>query len=68
MTSSKYYGDGTSLVPAALAVLAGIALLVVSVLLLAWVDRTVGDPKTLEQRIGVPVVATIPSLASSHGV
>jgi hypothetical protein len=68
MTSSKYYGDGTSLLPAALAVVAGLVLLVVSVFLLAWIDRTVGDPKTLEQRLGVPVVATIPSLASSRGV
>jgi hypothetical protein len=68
MTSSKYYGDGTSLLPAALAALAGLTVFAAYVFLMAWVDRTVGDPKTLEQRLGVPVVATIPSLASSHGV
>src|ERR1700680_1930606 len=68
MTSSRYYGDGTSLLPAALVALAGLALFAALFFLLAWADRAVGDPKTLEHRLGVPVVATIPSLASSRGV
>jgi hypothetical protein len=67
LASSRFYGDATSLVPAALTVLAGLALIAAYVFLLAWVDRTVGDPKALERRLGVPVVATIPSLASAHG-
>jgi hypothetical protein len=68
IASSRFYGDGTSLVPAALALLAGLSVVAAYVFLLAWVDRTVGDPNALERRLGVPVVATIPSLASSHGI
>lgn len=67
ITSSRYYGDGTSLLPAALALLAGMFVLAAYVFLLAWADRTVGDPTVLERRLGIPVVATIPSLASAHG-
>jgi hypothetical protein len=67
ISSSRFYGDGTSLVPAALALLAGLIVVAAYVFLLAWVDRTVGDPTVLERRLGVPVVATIPSLASAHG-
>ena len=64
---SRFVGDRSSLVPAGIVGLAGLALVVAYLFLLAWVDRTVGDPKALERRLGVPVVATIPKLVSSRG-
>jgi capsular polysaccharide biosynthesis protein len=64
---SRYVGDRSSLLPAAAVLLLGLALLVTYLLLLAWTDRTAGDPKALERRLGVPVVATIPKLVSSRG-
>ncbi len=67
MASSRFYGDGSSLVPAVLTLLAGLSVVAAYVFLVGWVDRTVGDAKALERRLGVPVVATIPSLASSNG-
>ena len=68
MTGSRFVGDGSSLVPGALVLLAGLALIVTYIHLLAWADRTAGDPKVLERHLGVPVVATIPKLVSSRGV
>lgn len=68
MTGSRFVGDGSSLVPGALVLLAGLALIVTYIHLLAWGDRTAGDPKVLERHLGVPVVATIPKLVSSRGV
>jgi hypothetical protein len=68
MTGSRFVGDGSSLVPGALVLLAGLALIVTYIHLLVWADRTAGDPKVLERYLGVPVVATIPKLVSSRGV
>jgi hypothetical protein len=67
ITGSRFVGDRSSLVPAGIVLLAGLALVVAYVLLMAWSDRTAGDPKALERRLGVPVVATIPKLMSSRG-
>jgi capsular polysaccharide biosynthesis protein len=67
IAGSRFVGDRTSLVPAVLVLLTGLALLIVYVLLLARRDRTAGDPAALERRLGVPVVATIPKLVSSRG-
>jgi hypothetical protein len=62
LATSRYVGDGTSLVPAALVLASGV--LVVMALLAATVrmDRTARDPRVIEKRVGVPVVATIPKL------
>ncbi|HXN78743.1 MAG TPA: hypothetical protein VN965_08240 [Candidatus Dormibacteraeota bacterium] len=67
IAGSRFVGDRSSLVPAGLVLLAGLALVVAHLLLMAWSDKTVGDPKALERRLGVPVVATIPKLMSSRG-
>jgi hypothetical protein len=67
IAGSGFVGDRSSLVPAGIVLLVGLALVVAYVLLMAWSDRTAGDPKTLERRLGVPVVATIPKLVSSRG-
>jgi hypothetical protein len=68
VTSSRFIGDGTSLLPGALVLLIGLAAVATYVVLIGWVDRTAGDPKALEGRLGVPVVATIPKLVGSSGV
>ena len=62
LASSRYIGDGTSLIPAALVLAA--AALIAMVLLAAAVrsDRTARDPRAIERLVGVPVVATIPKL------
>jgi capsular polysaccharide biosynthesis protein len=67
MAGSRFVGDRTSLVPGFLVLLAGLALVGAYVLLLARLDGSAGDPKSLERRLGVPVVATIPKLVSSRG-
>jgi len=67
IAGSRFVGDRSSLLPGVAVLLAGLALVVAYLLLLAWVDRTAGDPKALERRLGVPVVATIPKLVSSRG-
>jgi hypothetical protein len=67
VTGSRLVGNGTSLVPAALVLVIGLMLFVACVVLLAWVDRTASDPKAVERRLGVPVVATIPKLLRSSG-
>jgi hypothetical protein len=67
LTGSRFVGDGTSLVPAVLVLIVGLALVGGYAGLLAWADRTAGDPRALERRLGVPVVATIPKLARSGG-
>jgi hypothetical protein len=62
LASSRYIGDGMSLIPAA-AVLAAAALIALVVLAAAVrSDRTVRDPRAIEKLLGVPVVATIPKL------
>lgn len=66
-TDSRFVGDGSSLVPAALVLIIGLAFVGAYAGLLAWADRTAGDPRALERRLGVPVVATIPNLARSRG-
>lgn len=62
LASSRYVGDGTSFIPAALVL--ALAALTAVVLLVATVrsDRTVRDPRAIERLLGVPVVATIPKL------
>jgi uncharacterized protein involved in exopolysaccharide biosynthesis len=67
IAGSRFVGDRNSLVPAGIVLVAGVALIVAYLLLVAWSDRTAGDPKALERRLGVPVVATIPKLVSSRG-
>jgi hypothetical protein len=67
MVSSRFIGDGTSLPLAALALVAGLAAAVAYFVLLVWADKTARDPRALERRLGVPVVATIPKLVSSRG-
>jgi uncharacterized protein involved in exopolysaccharide biosynthesis len=66
-TSSRLIGDGTSLLPGALVLLIGLAAVATYVFLLGWTDRTAGDPRALEGRLGIPVVATIPRLVGSGG-
>jgi hypothetical protein len=67
LAGSRFVGDRSSLIPGLLLTVAGLALVMGYLLLLAWIDRTAGDPKALERRLGVPVVATIPKLVSSRG-
>jgi hypothetical protein len=67
IAGSRFVGDRSSLVPAGIVLLAGLALVALYVILLAWFDGTAGDSKALERRLGVPVVATIPKLVSSRG-
>jgi capsular polysaccharide biosynthesis protein len=67
IAGSRFVGDRSSLVPAGIVLLAGLALVGAYAWLVAWSDGTAGDPKALERRLGVPVVATIPKLVSSRG-
>ena len=67
LAGSRYVGDRTSLIPAALVLVVGLVLVGAYGFFIAWSDRTAGDPKALERRLGVPVVATIPKLARSGG-
>jgi capsular polysaccharide biosynthesis protein len=67
IAGSRFVGDRSSLLPAGIVLVAGLALIVAYLLLLAWSDGTAGDAKALERRLGVPVVATIPKLVSSRG-
>jgi hypothetical protein len=67
IVGSRFVGDRSSLVPGGIVLLAGLALVGAYVLLVAWSDGTAGEPKALERRLGVPVVATIPKLVSSRG-
>lgn len=67
LASSRILGDGSSLLPAALAFWVGLVLVLGYLVLLAAADKTVGDSRTLERRLGVPVVATIPKLVKSRG-
>ncbi|HSS95299.1 MAG TPA: hypothetical protein VLR46_15100 [Candidatus Dormibacteraeota bacterium] len=68
LASSRYIGDGGSLIPGVLVLLLGLVAVGVYVFLLGWADRTASDPRALERRLGVAVVATIPRLAGSSGV
>jgi hypothetical protein len=61
-------GDGSSVVPAAFILLVGLTGVGAYIVVLAWLDRTVGDAKGLERRLLVPVVATIPKLVSTQGL
>jgi hypothetical protein len=63
LASSRYVGDGTSIIAAALVLVAG-TLIVLAVLIgTARMDHTARDPKAIERLVGVPVVATIPRLS-----
>jgi hypothetical protein len=44
--------------------IACLALAAAALVLMAWIDRNARDPKELERRLKVPVVVTIPDLAS----
>ncbi|MFI5282872.1 MAG: hypothetical protein ACHQ0J_07050 [Candidatus Dormibacterales bacterium] len=66
LTGSRYVGDGTSLLQGALVMLAGLAAVAGYVIVLAWADRTASDPKVVERRLGIPVVATIPKLVGPN--
>jgi hypothetical protein len=67
MAGSRFVGDYGSLVPGVLVLLVGLAAVGAYIYLVGWADRTAGDPKLLERRLGVPVVATIPKLVGSGG-
>jgi uncharacterized protein involved in exopolysaccharide biosynthesis len=67
LATPNFYGDKSSLLPAALVLLAGLLACIAYVVIMAAVDRTVGDPVLLERRLGVRVVATIPKLMGSRG-
>ncbi len=67
LVTPNFYGDKSSLVPAALVFVAGLLVLVAYAMILAALDRTVGDALLLERRLGVKVVATIPRLAGTRG-
>jgi uncharacterized protein involved in exopolysaccharide biosynthesis len=67
MAGSRFVGDYASLVPGVLVLLVSLAAVGAYIYLLGWADRTAGDPKLLERRLGVPVVATIPRLVGSGG-
>lgn len=59
-------GDGTSLKKAALTGGATLALGLVYLLLLSWLDKTLRDPREIEHRFKVRVVATIPELSPAE--
>jgi hypothetical protein len=67
LATPNFYGDKSSLVPAGLVLLAGLLACAAYVVIMAGVDRTVGDAVLLERRLGVRVVATIPKLVGSRG-
>jgi uncharacterized protein involved in exopolysaccharide biosynthesis len=67
LATPSFYGDKSSLLPAGLVLLAGLLACVAYVVIMAGVDRTVGDAVLLERRLGVRVVATIPRLMGSRG-
>jgi hypothetical protein len=67
LVGAQVIGDGSSLVPGALAALIALAVVGAYLVLMAWVDRTASDPKAVERRLGLPVVATIPRLVGSVG-
>jgi uncharacterized protein involved in exopolysaccharide biosynthesis len=68
LASSRTFGDGGSLLPAGIVLVAGLAAAIAFLVLVVWADKTVRDPRALERRLGVPVVATIPRLVGSRGV
>jgi hypothetical protein len=64
LASSRYVGDGTSAIAAALVLLAGILVVLAVLIATARMDHTARDPRAIERLVGVPVVATIPRLSS----
>jgi uncharacterized protein involved in exopolysaccharide biosynthesis len=67
LATPNFYGDKSSLLPAALVVLAGLLAWVAYLVIMTTADRTVRDALLLERRLGVRVVATIPKLVGSRG-
>lgn len=67
LASSRYLGDGSSLLLAGSVLLIGLLAGLAYVALLTRIDKTVSDPIALERRLGVPVVATIPKLVTHRG-
>jgi hypothetical protein len=63
LASSRYIGDGTSLIAAALVLFAGILVVLAVLVATARMDHTARDPRAIERLVGVPVVATIPRLS-----
>jgi len=64
LASSRYIGDGTSLIAAAAVLLAGMLVVMAVVIATARMDHTARDPRAIERLVGVPVVATIPRLSA----
>jgi hypothetical protein len=67
LATASFAGDGSSVKLGALVLALGLGLALAYLVALAWVDKTARDPRALERRLGVPVVATIPKLVSSRG-
>ena len=63
LASSRYIGDGSGLIAAALVLFAGILVVLGVVIATARMDHTARDPRAIERMVGVPVVATIPRLS-----
>lgn len=63
LASSRYIGDGTSLIAAALVLVGGTLVVLALLIAMARMDHTARDPRAIERLVGVPVVATIPRLS-----
>ena len=63
LASSRYIGDGTSLIAAALVLVGGMLVVLALLIAMARMDHTARDPRAIERLVGVPVVATIPRLS-----
>ena len=66
MAPGGLLGDRTSLRKGALAGGAALGLGLGYLFLLGWIDKTLRDPREIEHRFNVPVVATIPQLQLSE--
>lgn len=63
LASSRYIGDGTSLIAAVLVLFAGVLVVLAMLIATTRMDHTARDPRAIERFVGVPVVATIPRLS-----
>lgn len=66
ITKGGLLGDGSSLKKAAVVWLAAFGIAAIYLVLLVWTDKTARDIKELTGRLSVPVLATIPRLASKE--
>lgn len=62
ITKGGVLGDGSSLRRAVFGLIGCYAVAGMYVFLLTWIDKTAREPRDLERRLKVPVVATIPRL------